>query len=148
LNGAIARLTKDYVADRKSTRRNLMIRVKRVYDPPSKEDGFRVLVDRFWPRGLSKSKARVDLWLREISPSNELRKWYSHDPMKWSAFQERYSGELAKKSDLVERVRELETKEGTITLLFSSKEEKHNNAVALGVILRYAERGADRLPRN
>ena len=112
-----------------------LIRVKRVYTAPSEEDGFRILVDRLWPRGLSKSGAKVDLWLKDISPSNELRRWYSHDPQKWAAFQERYARELAQKQALIERVRGLEAKEGTVTLLFSSKEEKYNNAVALRIRL-------------
>ena len=124
-----------------------MIRTdKTVYDKPEPSDGERILVMRLWPRGVSKEK--VDLWLREISPSDELRKWYSHDSTKWPAFRARYAGELADKKDLVERVRKLETRDGTVTLLFSSKEVKYNNAVALGIILGHAERGADHSLRS
>lgn len=107
-----------------------MIRVKRVYDPPSSEDGTRILVDRLWPRGLTKEKARIDLWLKEIAPSNELRKWYGHDPGRWAEFKKRYYGELQRQEEarqaLLDRVRK-----GTVTLLFGSKELRINNAYAL-----------------
>ena len=112
-----------------------MIEVKRVYEPASKNDGFRLLVDRLWPRGLSKERAKVDLWMREISPSTELRKWYSHDPRKWDAFRQRYAHELGGRKDLLDRVRAIERHEGTVTLLFSAKETRYNNAVALKMIL-------------
>lgn len=105
------------------------IRVKRVYDPPEPDDGLRVLVDRLWPRGLSKESAHIDLWLRDIAPSNELRKWYGHDPAKWDEFRRRYAQELAEHQDAV---RELEARlSSPVTLLFSSKETKLNNAMAL-----------------
>jgi len=113
-----------------------MIRVKRVYDPPSGDDGFRLLVDRLWPRGLSKEDAKVDLWLRDISPSSDLRKWYSHDPAKWHAFQKRYVRELSSKEELLDQVRRIEHEKGTVTLLFSSKERMCNNAVALQGVVR------------
>jgi uncharacterized protein YeaO (DUF488 family) len=107
-----------------------MIKIKRIYDASAPDDGIRILVDRLWPRGLSKEKAKVDLWLKEISPSNELRKWYGHDPKKWSQFREKYSKELRAHRELAELVIQ-KTKEGVVTLLYSSKEEKINNAVAL-----------------
>jgi uncharacterized protein YeaO (DUF488 family) len=107
-----------------------MIKIKRIYDPPAKEDGFRILVDRLWPRGLGKEKAKIDLWLKEIAPSDQLRKWYGHDPKKWTQFRKKYSNELKDKDELVNRIAG-KVKEGTITFLYSSKEEKHNNAVAL-----------------
>src|SRR4030067_3420521 len=107
-----------------------MIKIKRIYNPPAKEDGFRILVDRLWPRGLSKEKAKIDLWLKEIAPSNQLRKWYGHDPKKWTQFREKYFNELKDKDELVNRIAG-KVKEGTITFLYSSKEEKVNNAVAL-----------------
>jgi uncharacterized protein YeaO (DUF488 family) len=107
-----------------------MIKIKRVYDIPSKNDGFRILVDRLWPRGLSKEKAKVDLWLKEIAPSNELRKWYAHDPKKWVEFRKRYFKDLDIKRELVNQIVQ-EMKGGNVTLLYSSKEEKLNNAVAL-----------------
>lgn len=107
-----------------------MIKIKRIYDAPSGDDGSRILVDRLWPRGLSKEKAKVDLWLKEIAPSNELRKWYAHDPKKWTEFRKRYFKDLDMKGELVNQIVR-KTKEGNITLLYSSKEEKINNAVAL-----------------
>lgn len=109
-----------------------MIRVKRVYEPPQKEDGFRILVDRLWPRGLSKSRGKIDLWLREIAPSDDLRKWFSHDPQKWVAFQKKFNEELKGKEDLVKQVRAIEKDKGVVTLLYSTKETRYNNAVALG----------------
>ncbi len=81
-----------------------MIKIKRIYDIPSKSDGFRILVDRLWPRGLSKEKAKVDLWLKEIAPSNELRKWYSHDPKKWVEFRKKYFKDLDAKGELVNQI--------------------------------------------
>src|SRR2546422_6472141 len=115
-----------------------MIKVKRIYDEPGTEDGYRILVDRLWPRGLSKDKAKMDLWLKEISPSDELRKWFSHDPQKWKSFQKRYAKELSseERQDLLKRIREIEREKGTITLLFSTREERYNNAVALSNVLK------------
>jgi len=111
-----------------------MLKIKRVYDPVSPDDGKRVLVDRLWPRGIKKEKAQIDEWLKEISPSNELRKWYSHDPAKWTEFKERYQKELAEKSELLKKIK-AEAKKQTVTLLFSTKELELNNAVALKEIL-------------
>ena len=111
-----------------------MLKIKRVYDPVSLDDGKRVLVDRLWPRGIKKEKAQIDEWLKEISPSNELRKWYSHDPAKWAEFKKRYKKELAEKSELLKRIK-AEAKKQTVTLLFSTKELELNNAVALKEIL-------------
>jgi uncharacterized protein YeaO (DUF488 family) len=107
-----------------------MLRIKRVYEGSAKGDGFRMLVDRLWPRGLTKEKAGVDSWLREIAPSNELRKWYGHDPEKWPEFKKRYFKELKEKEELVRQVEE-KMRKGTVTLLFQAKEEKYNNAAAL-----------------
>jgi uncharacterized protein YeaO (DUF488 family) len=107
-----------------------MIKIKRIYEPPSAGDGFRILVDRLWPRGLSKEKAKVDLWLREVSPSNELRKWYGHDPEKWAEFKRKYLEEIKGKKMELDLLRQ-KAKRGTLTFLFSSKEEKLNNAAAL-----------------
>ena len=112
-----------------------MIKIKRVYDPASREDGFRILVDRLWPRGISKERAHINVWMEEIAPTNELRNWYSHDPDKWEEFQTRYRKELSAKSDLVEQVRHFEKEKEVITLVYSSKEMKLNNAVALKAIL-------------
>ena len=113
-----------------------MIKVKRVYDSPEPSDGFRILVDRLWPRGLSKEQAKVDLWLREVAPSDELRKWFAHDPSKWGDFQKRYTEELQTKGELLHKIWESERGKGTVTLLYSTKDETHNNAAALGNILR------------
>lgn len=106
------------------------VRVKRVYEEPSAEDGFRVLVDRMWPRGLSKQRARMDQWLRDIAPSDALRKWFGHEPEKWKEFRDRYFRELETKTDLVKDL-EHRAEQGRLTLLFAAKDEERNNAVAL-----------------
>ena len=108
----------------------MKIKIKRIYDKPSKEDGLRILVDRLWPRGVSKKNASIDIWMKEIAPSNELRKWFNHDPGKWQEFRSRYFQELNKRSQLIEEILSHE-KTGTLTLVFSAKEERYNNAVAL-----------------
>jgi uncharacterized protein YeaO (DUF488 family) len=107
-----------------------LLKVKRVYEEASRSDGRRILVDRLWPRGLSKEEARVDLWLKDLAPSNELRKWYEHDPKKWPEFKRRYFSELKDKGDEL-AILEKEVKKGHVTLLYGSREEKYNNAVAL-----------------
>jgi uncharacterized protein YeaO (DUF488 family) len=104
--------------------------VKRVYEPSAESDGFRVLVDRLWPRGLTKEKARVDLWLREIAPGDALRQWFNHEPEKWEEFKKRYAKELESRPELLEQLRQYLEK-GKVTLLFGSKEERYNNARAL-----------------
>lgn len=96
-----------------------------------KEDGFRVLVDRMWLRGLSKEKAKIDLWLKDIAPSNDLRKWFAHDPKKWEEFQKRYKEELQTKNELIVKIKGLENDKETITLIYSAKDDKHNNALVL-----------------
>lgn len=113
-----------------------MIKVKRVYEPGEKRDGFRILVDRLWPRGLTKQRARVDLWLKEVAPSDELRRWYSHEAKKWPTFKRRYRSELKGRSALLRRIKEMEKQHGTVTLLFSSREVRLNNAFVLMEILR------------
>lgn len=107
-----------------------MVRIRRVYDEPAAGDGKRILVDRLWPRGIAKEKARIDQWLKEIAPSDELRKWFGHDPARWDEFRERYRRELEAKGELLDQLRGLAGK-GTVTLLFAAKDEAHNNAVAL-----------------
>lgn len=107
-----------------------MIRVKRIYDPPAKGDGLRILVDRVWPRGMSKEKAAVDLWLKHVAPSTELRKWFGHEPERWPEFKRRYQIELSKHADTLNEIRSRGRK-GAITLLFAAKDTAHNNAVAL-----------------
>ncbi len=108
----------------------IVIRLKRVYESPDSEDGTRILVDRLWPRGMTKEKANVDLWLKEIAPSTELRKWFAHDPAKWDEFQTRYRAELAANPDAVAQMLDAE-KSGTVTLLYAAKDEEHNEAVVL-----------------
>lgn len=112
----------------------LLIKVERIYDnPKGNNDGFRILVDRLWPRGLSKDKVKVDLWQKDIAPSNSLRKWFTHDEKKWNEFKRRYFKELDENNDLVNMILS-KVKEGsasTITLLYSTKEDRFNNAVAL-----------------
>ncbi|HEY6006790.1 MAG TPA: DUF488 domain-containing protein [Geobacteraceae bacterium] len=111
-----------------------MLRAKRIYEPPAPEDGRRVLVDRLWPRGVSKDAARVDEWLKEIAPSDDLRTWFGHDPAKWEEFRVRYREELRSHAEVLERLRR-EAKQETVTLLFAAKDEAHNNAVVLKEVL-------------
>jgi uncharacterized protein YeaO (DUF488 family) len=101
-----------------------------VYEKPAKSDGLRVLVDRIWPRGLKKSEARIDEWLREIAPSTGLRKWFKHDPSKWEQFKRKYAAELAEHRAEVEKLARGSRKR-SVTLLFSAKDTAHNNALAL-----------------
>src|SRR5579863_3335445 len=119
------------------TRRTLHIAIKRAYDEAAKDDGKRILVDRLWPRGLSKEKAQVDLWLKEIAPSNDLRKWFAHDPEKFAEFRRRYKAELASGEaiDALGRLHEL-ARQGPVTLLFAAHDTEHNNAVVLRDILQ------------
>lgn len=112
-----------------------MIRLKRAYDDAAADDGLRVLVDRLWPRGLSKQKAHIDLWLKEIAPSTELRKWFGHDPAKWKDFQARYRKEIQSHPDSLALLRK-KGKEGTVTLLFASHDQERNNAVVLQGLLK------------
>lgn len=104
--------------------------IKRVYAEPSSEDGKRILVDRLWPRGLSKEKACVDLWLKDIAPSTELRKWFGHEPSKWSEFKQRYVHELQANSEAVQTLK-AELNKGKVTLVYGAKDEKYNDAVVL-----------------
>ncbi len=112
-----------------------MFKAKRVYELPKGEDGFRILVDRLWPRGMSKDKAQLDLWLKEIAPSDELRQWFSHESEKWQEFQKRYRSELLAKKCLVDQLRQLEKEKGTVTLIYSARDAEHNNAMALKTIV-------------
>jgi uncharacterized protein YeaO (DUF488 family) len=113
-----------------------VILTKRVYEKPAKTDGFRVLVDRLWPRGLTKEKAHVDLWMKEIAPSDELRKWFHHEEGSWGEFEKRYKAELAKKKAPLSELQKLAKEHGRITLLFGSKDEKQNQAVVLAETLK------------
>ena len=113
-----------------------MIQIKRVYEEYDKKDGYRILVDRLWPRGVSKENAHIDEWMKDIAPSTELREWFGHDPAKWSEFQKRFKKELEDKKDLLSRIEEIERKEKTVTLVFAAKDEEHNNAVVLHSLLK------------
>lgn len=106
------------------------IKLKRVYDPASKEDGTRILVERLWPRGIKKEDLKMNLWLKEVAPSTNLRKWFSHDPAKWSKFQEKYEEELDANQEALEPIIKA-LRQGPVTLLYSSKDTEHNNAVSL-----------------
>lgn len=107
-----------------------MIKIKRIYDPVSEDDGERILVDRLWPRGLKKEVAKIDEWMKDIAPSDGLRKWFSHDPSKWNEFRKRYKKELSQKADLLDRIKAA-AKKGNVTLLFAAKDIERNNAMAL-----------------
>jgi uncharacterized protein YeaO (DUF488 family) len=113
--------------------------IKRIYDQPSPEDGFRVLVDRIWPRGMSKADAAIDLWEKDIAPSTALRKWFHHERPKWEAFQEKYRAELEEKTQML---RDLLTRAGDrpMTLLYSAKDTKYNQAVVLKDVLEHLSR--------
>lgn len=113
-----------------------MFKVKRVYVESEPEDGYRVLVDRVWPRGVSKEKAQIDMWMKEIAPSDRLRKWFGHDPKRWSEFQKRYREEFKKNGEMSGQIRELEKEHGTVTLVYSARDEQHNQAVALREFLQ------------
>ncbi len=106
------------------------VRIKRVYEEPSAEDGKRILIDRLWPRGLTKEKAKIDLWLKDIAPSTELREWFGHDPAKWPEFQQRYHKELEANQAVLAQL-QAELKAGATTLVYGAKDEAHNDAVVL-----------------
>ncbi len=107
-----------------------MIKLKRAYEQPSRNDGERILVERLWPRGLTKERASVDLWLKDVAPSPELRKWFGHDPARWKQFQQRYREELREKKDALKLLRQ-KNREGTVTLVYGARDEEHNSAVVL-----------------
>ena len=108
----------------------MKVNLKRVYEKPAKEDGIRVLVDRLWPRGLTKQKAKIDLWLKDIAPSTELRKWFGHDPEKWKEFRKRYQKELKENKEQIEILKE-QQKKGTVTLVYAARDQEHNEAIVL-----------------
>jgi uncharacterized protein YeaO (DUF488 family) len=112
------------------TARQLKIQLKRAYEPASPEDGVRVLVDRLWPRGLRKSKAAIDKWLKDLAPSTELRRWFGHDPNRWPEFRRRYKAQLAHKTELLGELRALARKR-PVTLVFAARDKQHNDAVVL-----------------
>lgn len=110
------------------------IGIKRAYDPPAPEDGLRVLVDRLWPRGLKREGAKIDLWLKAVAPSADLRRWFGHDPARWPGFQDRYRAELAGNAALDE-LRAIVKQGQRVTLLFGAKDTEHNNAVVLRAVV-------------
>jgi uncharacterized protein YeaO (DUF488 family) len=108
-----------------------MILLKRVYEKPEAKDGYRILVDRLWPRGLTKIRAKADLWLKEIAPSDALRKWFGHEPEKWPEFEKRYRSELAARKDLLAEIAKLEKEHGTVTLVYGRNDRIQNQAVVI-----------------
>jgi uncharacterized protein YeaO (DUF488 family) len=116
--------------------RNERVRIKRAYEEPAPEDGTRALVDRLWPRGLSKERARIDLWLKDIAPSTELRRWYGHDPERFAEFHSRYTDELAREPALtaLATLRDL-ARRGPVTLVYAAKDSAHSNAAILCELL-------------
>ena len=115
------------------------VRIKRAYEPPAASDGYRVLIDRLWPRGVSRKSARLDEWASALAPSGELRRWFGHDPERFDEFQRRYTAELG---DQEEKLRELRrrARKGPLTLVYGARDEEHNDAVVLAAILRSGRR--------
>ena len=108
-----------------------MISIKRIYEPASTDDGCRILVDRLWPRGISKQEARIDYWLKDVAPSNELRKWFNHDVAKWEEFKQKYKQEIQSNPKALQELHAIIDNQERATLVFAAKEQQHNNAVAL-----------------
>jgi uncharacterized protein YeaO (DUF488 family) len=106
------------------------VKLKRAYDPPSRDDGTRILVDRLWPRGVSKEHAAIDQWMKEIAPSTALRKWFGHDPARWNEFRRRYAKEVSDRPELLEQLRAL-ARQGPVTLVYAARDTEHNDAVEL-----------------
>ncbi|MGN6567643.1 MAG: DUF488 domain-containing protein [Flavipsychrobacter sp.] len=113
-----------------------MIKIKRIYEPHTRTDGYRILIDRLWPRGIKKEDAHLDKWLRDVAPSSSLRKWFNHDAAKWDNFVERYTAELHNSSALAELKDDI-AQHKTVTLLYAAKDETHNNAVVLLTLLQH-----------
>jgi len=109
---------------------SMKLKIKRVYDKPAEEDGTRILVDRLWPRGLTKQKAKVDVWLKDIAPSTELRKWFAHDPEKWKEFIKKYKKELHENKEQAAILKEY-LRQGTVTLVYGARDELHNEALVI-----------------
>lgn len=106
------------------------VKLKRAHEPAAADDGTRILIDRLWPRGISKERAAIDQWMKDIAPSTQLRKWFGHDPARWEEFRRRYAKEVRQHADLLEQLRAL-ARQGQITLVYSAHDEKHNDAVEL-----------------
>jgi uncharacterized protein YeaO (DUF488 family) len=120
------------------------VRLKRAYDPAASTDGYRVLIDRLWPRGVSRKRAKLDEWERELPPSTELRKWFGHEPSRFQEFRRRYMGELGDQRSRLTELRR-RAREGTLTLVYSAHDTEHNDAVVLAEVLR---RGLPKTPRS
>lgn len=118
----------------RSGRKRLIVRLKRAYEPPAPGDGARVLVDRVWPRGVTRAQLEIDAWMRDLGPSDALRRWFGHDPARWDAFRRRYMEELAAKSELLDQLAAL-AGHGTVTLVYSARDPAHNQAVVLKEVL-------------
>lgn len=119
----------------------ISIKIKRIYDPPARGDGVRILVDRLWPRGLKKADAAFDLWLKEIAPSADLRRWFGHRPERWETFRERYFRELDRNPEALAALHAAWKRNSNLTLLYAARDVSHNDAVALADYLRTGERG-------
>jgi uncharacterized protein YeaO (DUF488 family) len=115
------------------------VRIKRAYEPPAASDGYRVLIDRIWPRGVTREKARLDEWARELPPSTELREWFGHDPDRFEEFRRRYSSELAAQQGKLRELRQ-RARDGTLTLVYGARDTEHNDAVVIAEILRRGRR--------
>src|SRR5204863_1880177 len=113
-----------------------MIRTKRIYEKADAKDGYRVLIDRLWPRGMKKEAAKIDLWMKDVAPSDVLRKSFCHDAEKWLEFQKRYRAQLKQKKELLAELKKTEKEHGTLTLLFGAKDTEHNQAVVLAEVLK------------
>ena len=118
------------------------VHVKRIYDAPGPGDGYRVLIDHVWPRGVSRERAQLDEWARELAPSDDLRRWFAHDPERFEEFRTRYRAELADRPALLELARRASG--GPVTILYAARDQQHNNAVVLADVLRDARRASDR----
>jgi uncharacterized protein YeaO (DUF488 family) len=116
-----------------------LIKLKRVYEKPAKSDGERILVERLWPRGLSKRQAKIDLWLKDVAPSTKLRKWFGHDPAKWSQFRKRYKSELRIKPDLISLL-EMKGRKGPVAFIFATRDLEHNGALVLKEVVERKRR--------
>jgi uncharacterized protein YeaO (DUF488 family) len=112
-----------------------MLRLKRAYEPKAASDGRRILVDRLWPRGLSRRKVAIDDWMKELAPSADLRRWFAHDPRKWAEFQKRYKLELRTQADLLDKIAKRASR-GRVTLVYGARDEAHNDAVVLSAVIR------------
>ena len=112
-----------------------MVKIKRVYDAAAKDDGYRVLVDRLWPRGMKKESAKIDLWMKDVAPSDTLRKSFHHDAMKWPMFERKYQAELKSKKESLAELKKIEKEHGTLTLLFGARDPEHNQAVIIAEAL-------------